>query len=43
MLPVWVYKRFEFVDRSVNNLKTARYKIVNQSENGYRWDNYTDC
>ena len=29
-----------------DNLKTARHKIVNQSENGYGWDNvtiYTDC
>ena len=30
-----VCKRVEFVIRSVNNLKTARYNIVNQSENGY--------
>ena len=33
----------EFVIRSVNNLKTAKHKIVNQSENGYGRDNYTDC
>ena len=27
--------RFEFVIGSMNNLKKARRKIVNQSENGY--------
>ena len=33
---ICVCKRVEFVSRSVNNLKTARYKdIVNQSENDY--------
>ena len=32
---VSVWKRFEFLIRSVNHLKTARQKIVNQSENGY--------
>ena len=32
---VLVCKRFEFVIRSVNNVKMARYKIVNQYENGY--------
>ena len=40
---VWVGKQFEFVISSVNNLKTAMHKIVNQSENCYWWDNYTDC
>ena len=40
---VWVCKRFEFGIRSVNNLKTARHNIVNHSENGYGWDNYTGC
>ena len=39
---VWVCKRFEFVIRSESNLKTAA-SIVNQSENGYGWNNYTDC
>ena len=34
---------FEFVIRSVNNVKTARQKTVNQSENEYGRDNYTDC
>ena len=29
---VSVYKWFEFVIRSANNLKTARHKIINQSE-----------
>ena len=28
-------KRFAFVIRSLNNLKTARHRTVNQSENGY--------
>ena len=32
---VRVFERFEFLIRSVNNLKTARHKIVNQSDNGY--------
>ena len=32
---VSVCKQFEFVIRSVNNVKTARQKIVNQSENEY--------
>ena len=36
-------KWFEFVSRSVNNLKMARHKIVNKSENGYGRINYTDC
>ena len=31
---VSVCKRFQFVIRSVNNLKTPGNKIVNQSENG---------
>ena len=39
---VSVCKRFEFVIMSVNNLKTARHKIVDQSENGYARDDYTD-
>ena len=42
---IWLCKRVEFVNWSVNNLKTARYRpnIVNQSENGYGWYNYPDC
>ena len=36
-------KRVEFVTRPVNNQKTAGQNIVNQSENGYGWDNYPDC
>ena len=35
--------RFEFVIRSVNNVKKARHKIANQCENGYGRDNYSDC
>ena len=41
----YVCKRIEFVNNiSVNSLavKTARQIIVDQSENGYGWDNYTD-
>ena len=29
---VCIYKRFEFVIRSVNNLNTAIHKIVNQAQ-----------
>ena len=32
---VRVFERFEFFIRSVNNLKTARHTIINQSDNGY--------
>ena len=40
---VWVYLRIEFVNRSIClAVKIARQHIVNQSENGYGWDNYTD-
>ena len=44
--------RFEFTDELSLQIgqwpiclavKTARQIIVNQSENGYGWDNYTDC
>ena len=37
-ITVWVCKRFDCVIRAVNNLKTARHMIVNQSENGHGWD-----
>ena len=43
IVTVWFCKRFEYVIRSENNLKTARHKIVNQSENRYDRDNYADC
>ena len=32
---VWVFKWFEFVIRAVNNLKTVRHNMFNQSEIGY--------
>ena len=40
---VWVYPRIEFVDRTIClSVKTASQNIVNQSENCYGWDNYTE-
>ena len=39
---VLVCKRFEFLIRSMNNLKTTRRKMVNQSGNGYSRDNYSE-
>ena len=40
---VWVCNQFEFVNRSVYNLKKTRHKIGNRTENDCGWGNYTDC